>query len=460
MSTPLDNQNRHILTVSQLNRSVKDLLEYNLPLLWVEGELTNFAQPSSGHWYFTLKDGRAQVRCAMFKNRNMSVRLRPKNGDKVLLRARVSLYEGRGEFQLIGEHMEPAGAGDLQRQFEEIKARLADEGLFDDSIKMPLPDWPQKLGVVTSPTGAVIHDVLHVLRRRYPILPVVLLPVAVQGESAGRQIVRAIEYANKHNLCDVLIVGRGGGSLEDLWAFNEEIVARAISASRIPIVSAVGHETDFTIADFVADVRAPTPSAAAELVSPDGAALALLFDRQEKRLEQLIKADLQARWNRLQHIRKRLRHPGEKLNQQSQTLDRLELRLLRAVKRHLQQRRDCARTAYARLLQQTPLLQIKHGQRSTEQLRRRLINAQSNLLKSKQAEFTRLTAALHNLSPLNTLNRGFAIVTDEQGKVVYDSQSLAVGQRVDARVARGKLSCRIETITPPEADDGDVTTPK
>lgn len=446
MSTPSDHNKRHILTVSQLNRSVKDLLEHSLPLLWVEGELTNFAQPSSGHWYFTLKDSRAQVRCAMFKNRNMRTRFRPQNGDKVLLRARVSLYEGRGEFQLIGEHMEPAGAGELQRQFEEIKARLADEGLFDEHWKRPLPAWPQKLGVITSPTGAVIHDVLHVLRRRYPTLPVMLVPVAVQGQGAARQIAAAIEYVNQHDLCDVLIVGRGGGSLEDLWAFNEEIAARAISLSEIPIVSAVGHETDFTIADFVADARAPTPSAAAELVSPDGVSVAETFERFEKRLGQLIKNDLHSRANLLRQTRKRLRHPGEKLKQQAQTLDRLELRLLRAGKRQLQQRKASVGALHARLLQQSPMLWVKQGRSTTEALRRRLTTAQNNLLKTKRAKLTQLASALNNLSPLNTLNRGYAIVTDEQGKVVYDSGQVSIGQRVDARVAHGKLHCQVMDI--------------
>src|SRR5690606_31569338 len=248
--------------VSQLNRRAKQLLETHLPLLWVEGELSNVSQPSSGHWYFTLKDDQAQVRCAMFRNRNMLVRFKPQQGQQVLLRARVSLYEGRGDYQLIAEHMEEAGAGALQRAYEELKQKLAAEGLFSDDLKQPLPSLPRHIGVITSPTGAAIRDILHVLARRFPAIPVTVLPVAVQGKEAAPQIVKAIQLANRADLFDVLILARGGGSLEDLWPFNEEVVARAIHASKLPIVSAVGHEVDFTIADFVADLRAPTPSVA------------------------------------------------------------------------------------------------------------------------------------------------------------------------------------------------------
>src|SRR5690625_2927780 len=257
---------RDVLSVSQLNRRSKQILETHLPLVWVEGEVSNLSRPSSGHWYFTLKDDQAQVRCAMFRNRNQLVRFNPAQGQQLLLRARVSLYEGRGDYQLIVEHMEEAGFGALQRAFEELKTRLSQEGLFASERKRPLPTLPKHIGVITSPTGAAIRDILSVLKRRFPAVPVTVLPVPVQGKEAAPAIVSALDLANRSELFDVLILARGGGSLEDLWPFNEEAVARAIYASRTPVVSAVGHEVDFSIADFVADVRAPTPSAAAELV--------------------------------------------------------------------------------------------------------------------------------------------------------------------------------------------------
>ena len=268
------NSDRLIFSVSELNRTVSQLFETQFPLLWVEGEISNFARPASGHWYLTLKDRQAQVRCAMFRNSNLRVNFTPANGSQVLVRCRVSLFEGRGDYQLIVEHMEEAGFGALQRQFDELKQKLANEGLFSPQQKKPLPTSINHIGIVTSPTGAAINDILSVLQRRFPSIKVTIFPTAVQGEQAAAQIVQAIANANRYTLndrtCDALIVGRGGGSLEDLWPFNEEIVARAIAASTIPIVSAVGHEIDFTIADFVADLRAATPSAAAELLSPDG----------------------------------------------------------------------------------------------------------------------------------------------------------------------------------------------
>ena len=253
---------RTVYSVSELNQTIRGLLESEFPLIWVEGEISNLAQPSSGHMYFSLKDESAQVRCAMFRGRNQFLRFTPENGQKVVIRARVSLYEARGEFQLIAEHMEDAGAGALQRAFEELKARLAAEGLFDESLKQDIPELPTRIGVITSPTGAAIRDVLSVLQRRFPAIPVLVYPVPVQGDGAAEKIVATLQLASKRKDCDVLLLVRGGGSLEDLWSFNEEIVARAIVASEIPVVCGVGHEVDFTIADFAADVRAPTPSAA------------------------------------------------------------------------------------------------------------------------------------------------------------------------------------------------------
>ena len=280
--------NRQIFSVSELNRTVRQLLENSLTLLWVEGEISNFARPGSGHWYMTLKDEKSQVRCAMFKGSNMRVSFEPANGMSVLVRCKAGIYEGRGEYQLVIEHMEEAGFGALQRQFEQLKASLSKEGLFDSSHKREIPSSIHHAGIVTSPTGAAIKDILSVLRRRFPSIAVTIYPTAVQGEQAQSQIVEAITNANDDNRCDVLIVGRGGGSLEDLWSFNEESVARSIHNSRIPIVSAVGHEIDFTIADFVADLRAPTPSAAAELISPDCNKVGIQFRNLELDLAKTI----------------------------------------------------------------------------------------------------------------------------------------------------------------------------
>ncbi len=394
------------LSVSQLNRQARTLLESHFDYVWVEGEVSNFAAPSSGHWYFSLKDGSAQVRCAMFRNKNQRLRITPGNGDAIRLRARVSLYEGRGEFQLIAEFMEPAGAGALQAAFEALKTRLAAEGLFDAERKLPIPDSIARLGVITSPTGAAIHDILTVLKRRCPAIEVFIVPVTVQGEQAAGEISDAIERVNKWQTegefsLDALIVGRGGGSLEDLWAFNEEPVARAIAASKIPIVSAVGHEIDFTIADMVADQRAATPSAAAELLSPDQREWQNQLQTMENKLQQLIQRKIADASRELEHLRRRLRHPGHLLREQSQRLDELEQRLESAMQRKLQ-------VAGTRL--------------------------------------DHLSQMLESLSPLNTLQRGYAIITDSSGDVIVDASTATKGDSVVARLAAGRLRLSVTEV--------------
>jgi len=300
-----------IYTVSQFNQAIRAFLEEHIAPIWISGEISNFACPSSGHWYFTLKDATASVHCAFFKPRARGIKFLPENGMHVLLHARASLYEARGEYQLIVDDMEPVGDGLLQKQFEQLKEKLYREGLFDEAHKKPLPLFPNTLGVITSPTGAAIHDILHVLKNRFPLLQIILYPASVQGITAADEIVQAIQTANIKKECDVLIVGRGGGSLEDLWSFNEEKVARAIFKSNIPIISAVGHEIDFTISDFVADVRAPTPSAAAAMASPD-----------QIQLSQTLK-----------HLYQRLyaRHPEQILKENIQTIDKLEKNLFRSL---------------------------------------------------------------------------------------------------------------------------------
>jgi exodeoxyribonuclease VII large subunit len=380
----------------------------------------------------------------MFRNRNQRVKITPRNGDAIRLRCRVSLYEGRGEFQLIVEHLEPAGAGALQAAFEQLKARLLAEGLFDPARKKPLPTAVSHLGVITSPTGAAIHDILTVLRRRSPSIAVYLLPVAVQGEGAAAQIAGAIERANRWHAegriqLDALIVGRGGGSLEDLWAFNEEVVARAIAASALPIVSAVGHEVDFSIADLVADHRAPTPSAAAELLSPDQREWLQRLLTAERDLVRLMRRKLADTTLQLTHLKQRLKHPGAQLREQAQRLDDLEQRLLRAQKNHLLQQRSKLALLDNRLKGRSPLPGVQRLQRDTARWRQRLEAGMRQQLQAKTHHLGHLAQLLDSLSPLGTLQRGFAIVTDAEGRVVRDASAVAVGDEVKARLARGQL---------------------
>jgi exodeoxyribonuclease VII large subunit len=440
------------LTVSQLNRQARTLLESHFDFVWVEGEVSNFVVPGSGHWYFSLKDGNAQVRCAMFRNRNQRVKFTPENGDAIRLRCRVSLYEGRGEFQLIVEHMEHAGAGALQAAFEKLKAKLLAEGLFNPERKKPLPESVSQLGVITSPTGAAIHDILTVLRRRCPAIAVSILPVAVQGEGAAGEIAAAIENANRWHRegkvrLDALIVGRGGGSLEDLWAFNEEVVARAIAASELPVVSAVGHEVDFSIADMVADHRAPTPSAAAELLSPDQREWQQRLQQIEADLVRLIKRKLAAAANELEHLRKRLKHPGAQLREQAQRLDDLEQRLVLAQKNLLQRRRAELSLLESRLLARSPLPRLQQLQRDTSQMQQRLEAAMQHKLQQAGERLAHLAQMLDSLSPLGTLQRGYAIVTDVDGRVLTDAAAVKAGDAVQARLARGRLDLTVDAIS-------------
>ena len=439
------------LTVSQLNRQVKSLLESHFDFVWVSGEISNFATPSSGHWYFSLKDGGAQVRCAMFRNRNQRVKFKPGNGDAIRLRCRVSLYEGRGEFQLIVEHLEHAGAGALQAAFEKLKADLLAEGLFDSGRKKALPDTVSQLGVITSPTGAAIHDILTVLRRRCPAISVSLLPVAVQGATAAAQIAGAIERANRWQRegkiqLDALIVGRGGGSLEDLWPFNEEIVARAIAASDLPIVSAVGHEVDFSIADMVADHRAATPSAAAELLSPDQREWQQRLQAGENNLVRLIRRKLADAATELNHLRRRLKHPGTQLREQAQRLDDLEQRLILAQKNQLQRRRSELTLLESRLHAHSPLSRLQQMQRDCGQLQTRLEAAMRQQLQEAGSQLAHLAQMLDSLSPLATLQRGYAIVTDSQGKILSATGKVSVGDEVEARLASGRLGLTVKKI--------------
>ena len=445
---------RDVYTPSRLNLEARSLLEGTFGLLWIEGELSNLARPSSGHLYFSLKDARAQVRCAMFRGRNRLLNFRPADGQQVLIRARASLYEGRGEFQLIVEAMEPAGSGALQREYEALKRRLEAEGLFAEALKRPLPTLPKRIGVVTSPSGAALRDILHVLARRFPAIPVLLYPTSVQGDAAPGEIVDAIGRAGRRGDCDVLIVARGGGSLEDLWAFNDERVARAIRACPIPVVSGVGHEIDFTIADFVADRRAPTPSAAAELVTPDGASWLRHLQGLHQRQRVLLDGQLQRRSERVAWLagRLQLQHPQVRLRQRAQQIDELERRLHRAWLQRSTGARHRLELLGGRLARCTPQQRLGMLRRDAASLEQRLAGAMSARLERQRQRLAGTVRALDVVSPLATLERGYAIVSDERQKVIHRATDSHVGAEIDARLAEGRLRCRVEAIVPPEAE--------
>ncbi|MFB4204084.1 Exodeoxyribonuclease 7 large subunit [wastewater metagenome] len=440
-----------VYTVSRLNREVKLLLESGFPLLWVEGEVSNLARPRSGHIYFSLKDSEAQVRCAMFRNRNLHLRFRPADGTRVIARVRVSLYPARGEFQLIVEHMEPAGDGALRQAFEQLKARLDREGLFAAERKRALPSRIRRLGVVTSPTGAAIRDVLHVLRRRFPGMHVIVYPVPVQGEGAAEAIAARLAQAGRRGEVDTVLLTRGGGSLEDLWAFNEEVLARAIAACPLPVVSAVGHEVDVTISDLVADQRAPTPSAAAELLSPDAATLRQAVVERRRRLIAAMRDVLHRRRTTLTGVdhRLRLQHPGRRLQERAQRLDELEQRLAGAQRRAIATRRQHLAGLARRLAPHDPRRRIPERRERVDELTRRLGNGVRRTLAAKRTGLTHQMHALQAVSPLATLERGYAIVADAgNGVPLRDATEAGDGTRVLARLSRGELLCRVESHRP------------
>lgn len=391
---------KEIYSVSRLNREVRQRLESSFGNLWLEAELSNLATPTSGHWYFSLKDSNAQIRCAMFKGHNRHVDFKPQDGDQVLVKANVSLYEARGDFQLIIEKMQIAGEGALQRKFDDIKKQLQAEGLFATEHKQALPALPKKIGVITSSTGAAIHDILTVLNRRFPAIPVVIYPCLVQGDSAANDICHGIKLANQRQECDVLIVARGGGSLEDLWPFNQINVARAIFASAIPIVTGIGHEVDVTIADFIADQRAATPSAAAELVSPDKQEWLNDLLALQQALVQKIQQLLQHKQQHLRWLNARMQHPGQRLQQQMQRLDYL-----------------------------------------TQQLKQAMLSQ----LKQQQNNLASLGRALQAYSPLSTLGRGYSITRTKQ-QVISSSSQVECGDQLQITLAKGKLNCEVIEI--------------
>lgn len=438
-------QNPDIYSVSRLNSEVRLTLELQFQTLWLQGEVSNFVAAASGHWYFSLKDSAAQVKCAMFKMANRNSSFRPQNGQQVLIRARISVYEPRGEYQLLAEFIESAGAGLLKQQFEQLKAKLQAEGLFDPAGKKALPAQVQRVGVITSPTGAAVRDIVTVLKRRAPGIEVIIYPSQVQGETAAAQLRNMLSTAIRRNEVDVLIIGRGGGSLEDLWCFNDEALCRAVAACPIPIVSAVGHEIDFALTDFVADMRAPTPSAAAELVSPDQSHLLERIMRLRSALIQAQRARMQHAAPKLLNLSQRLLalHPKRRLQQQQQRLDELQLRLNSTIKRSVQNAQQQQQYLDKSLRQLSPVKTLLQHTQHITQLERRLINAQQLQLKQSKQQLAQLSSQLNTVSPLATLARGYSITFDDKQQVVTSSSQLKAGDKVAVKLAEGGFDAQV-----------------
>lgn len=486
-------QNPPIYSVSQLNKNVRVLLEQNFGQIWLTGEISNFSQPVSGHWYLTLKDNNAQVRCAMFRSRNLQVRFKPQNGMQVLVRANLSLYEPRGDYQIIIDSMQMAGDGLLQQEFEQLKMQLSAEGLFAQQTKQPLPEYCKRVGIITSKSGAALQDILQILQRRDPSLAVVIYPSMVQGKEATAELVQMLELANLRQECDVLIIGRGGGSLEDLWCFNQESLARAIFASKIPVISAVGHETDITICDFVADVRAPTPSAAAELVSRDRQELQQQLYYQQQRLDIAFERLFKQKQQNLAQLKLRLKHqhPNSKLlllqqqlqqhnwrlhqaikhslNQQKQRQERLNLRLKsvdpllaiqlkqtkttqltqrlkQAISRYITTRSIQMTTLSQQLVQKSPLGYITHTKNTLSRQQQRLHFAIQQQLKNQQYQLGLLCDKLDSLSPLRVLARGYSITQDQQRHTISYCSQIQLGDKIFTHINDGQIESQVTAI--------------
>jgi exodeoxyribonuclease VII large subunit len=438
----MKNTNRTILNVSELNAEVSIFLKQGFPLLWVGGEVSNLSRPASGHFYFSLKDSNAQIRCAMFKNRAVNLDLTVENGLKVLVRGRIGLYEARGEFQLIAEHMEDAGVGLLQKQFEMLKAKLTGKGWFDACLKRTIPTFPKKIGIISSPTSAALRDILNVLKRRSPQIPLLIYPVTVQGSEAGIQLEAAIHQANLDKCCDVLIIARGGGSIEDLAVFNDENLARALYETNIPIVTGIGHEIDFTIADFIADKRAPTPSVAAELVSPDREYLSKDLLQLKQKMIQMINAKLKYQTEKWGWLLKRLeqQQPSYHLQQQCQRLDELEVRLKRQMQYQIDKKRQGIEAIKKQLIANSPTHLINIKQQTLEQKIALLHHAIAVNLKDKQSKLTLQMAQLDAISPLKILERGYAIIRDHDKQTVIRSiTQLQAGDRINTKMKDGEI---------------------
>ena len=447
MNDPIaDNKEIKIISVTELNKLAKSLLENGIPKLWIEGEISNLAKPASGHIYFSLKDETSQIRCAWFKQRQSINANDISNGMKMLALGKISLYQPRGEYQFIIEKMETAGEGDLKRKYEELKQKLFDEGLFDRERKLEIPKLPKKIGVITSPSGAAIRDVLSILKRRFPLLPIVIFPITVQGDNAAPDIENALKNANLRADCDVLILTRGGGSLEDLWAFNEEIVARAIHVSKIPIISAIGHETDTTIADFVSDVRAPTPSGAAEIVTPDQnellKLLKTLFGRIEHETNQYINSKSQS----MDWLSKRLSqsNPIMTVRKQIEISGNLRKLLFSSIGRNLSIHSKAVDSLKFRLNSSSPKLEIQKVISHLSEMQLKITTSTKNSVTKFNSQLTALGKTLDSLSPLKTLDRGYAVARDSKTKkIISNSEKVSINSQIDIKLAKGEIAAKV-----------------
>ena len=440
-------------TVSELNRLSRQTLEAKFPLIWVEGEISNFSMPASGHWYFKMKDETATISCAMFKNQNSRSSFKPQNGIKVLARCKITIYEVSGNYQLIIEQIESAGIGALQRKFEELKKQLFDEGIFDDKHKLPIPKYPKKIGIITSPTGAAIQDILSILKRRYPIASVLVYPSIVQGNtldgtSAAKELIERIIFANKINNCDVLILTRGGGSIEDLWAFNDETLARSIHDSDIPIISAVGHEIDYTICDFVSDCRAPTPSAAAEIVSPDINIIIQRLNEKELQLNRMILSFLQTHYQKVDSLFRRIRNPADYLFHIKTQIEGLQVRIYKNITSKIKMGKETLTHIDQNLQRNHPSEYLCNLFSRLGLLEKRLNDKIIELLITKHEKWENSLRLLEAVSPLNTIKRGYAIVLNKDKKIIKSTSDIKINDRIFTMLGDGGIFSNIEEIQP------------
>jgi exodeoxyribonuclease VII large subunit len=434
---------QEVISVSEVNKRAKNLLEKEFSSAWIEGEISSFTAHSSGHWYFTIKDEKSSLSCVMFSYDNNKILFEPQVGDNLIINGKVSLYSPTGRFQLNVKHIELAGEGALLRAFEQLKSKLEKEGLFDPANKRQLPQMPKKIGIVTSSDGAVLQDVINVLGRRSPNIELILIQTAVQGEKAPPEICSAISKACSIKDIDVIILARGGGSIEDLWAFNNESVARAIHNSDIPIISAVGHETDFTIADFVADLRAPTPSAAAEILSQSYSQLNETLDGYKQLIANAVASLIKRESQELQNLSKRLRHPGDKLRELSQKLDNTETYIKKSIQNHLLSQRNNLSLQSSKLLQQSPARNLQESKHKLSDLSKILTFLISQISKEKQSSLLALSSTLEAVSPLAVLNRGYSILTTKRGEVVTSEKEVETGEELIAKLKEGEIRTKV-----------------
>ena len=441
----LDNT-QEIISVSEINRRAKSILEENFPFVWIQGEVSNFFSAASGHWYFSLKDESSEIRCAMFANKSHRITFEPKDGDHLVLNGTLSIFEGRGQYQIIVEHIELAGEGALLKAFEELKKKLLTEGLFDDSLKKKLPSYPRSIAVVTSPDGAVIQDIINVLSRRSPFFNLTVVPTLVQGEKAAPLICEALNKASNLENIDLIILARGGGSIEDLWAFNNEEVARAIVNCPIPLVSAVGHETDFTISDFVADIRAPTPSIAAEIISQPYSELKETLEGYQSYLLKSVESQFDSQRTRITNLIKRIRHPGDKLREIGQKVDYLETALIQEMHQKVSFKKNQLNLTQLSLQQNSPQNKVKEAKVYLQNASKDLLKAFNLKIERKRKLLGELVATIEAVSPLSVLARGYSIIsTEPEGKILSSSNQVKVGQTISAVLNKGSIKAEVKS---------------